>query len=471
MTQQNVNIGTADAKDGDTLFSAFTKAEANFTELYSRLSLDQIQMVYVAKAGNDLNSGLNANEPKLTIGAAIFDALVLTPAADNQFTIKVVDTGTYTESVDLPEWVHIDADNAALDGQLTVEDNTITSFRRLQNSASSTQPVARKVNGLGFAKLTVELLIVAGSNQDGLLVDMGAMHLDAVAMTVDAGTGIKAKSGSRVSFIVSEVQLINGGLGIGTRTAGGGANFFSGNVLYAKDDGSGILLESKVTGDIINIQAGSLLVDTLYDMGADTTLNLFANEISGTLIKDDDATVNSTVSGISNFNSTTDIIVDRVLEAVSLATNQEPTGLGIANSINIEFGAAQFTSSDPVMIDVNGLVTFNATGMYRVKSVFQFGRTGGAGTSELLFRLLVNGVQLGRSVGAKLGNSNDLQYIDIDNWFNVPAGTTLVTQIMRDNSGNNSGGIFQTIPTDEGAGTWSMVPCTVLRIERWANPA
>ena len=35
MAQQNINIGAADAGNGDTLFSAFTKVEANFTELYS----------------------------------------------------------------------------------------------------------------------------------------------------------------------------------------------------------------------------------------------------------------------------------------------------------------------------------------------------------------------------------------------------------------------------------------------------
>ncbi len=34
MAQQDITIGTADAKTGDTLFSAFTKTEANFTELY-----------------------------------------------------------------------------------------------------------------------------------------------------------------------------------------------------------------------------------------------------------------------------------------------------------------------------------------------------------------------------------------------------------------------------------------------------
>jgi hypothetical protein len=35
MAQQNITIGTQDAGDGDTLFAAFTKVEANFTELYS----------------------------------------------------------------------------------------------------------------------------------------------------------------------------------------------------------------------------------------------------------------------------------------------------------------------------------------------------------------------------------------------------------------------------------------------------
>lgn len=35
MARQPITIGTADAGDGDTLFAAFTKVEANFTELYN----------------------------------------------------------------------------------------------------------------------------------------------------------------------------------------------------------------------------------------------------------------------------------------------------------------------------------------------------------------------------------------------------------------------------------------------------
>lgn len=167
------------------------------------------------------------------------------------------------------------------------------------------------------------------------------------------------------------------------------------------------------------------------------------------------------------FNPTTGILIERLIEGVSLAVSQEPTGKGIANAINVEFGAAQGTASDPVQLDVNGKATFNEGGLYRIKVVFQFGRTGGAQIAEVLFRFLVNDVQLGRTVGVKLGNADDLRYIDIDNWFNVPEGATLDVQVMRDNNGNDSGGLFQTLPTDEGAETWNVVPCSVLRIERW----
>jgi len=175
---------------------------------------------------------------------------------------------------------------------------------------------------------------------------------------------------------------------------------------------------------------------------------------------------NFPLAGIEKFNPTTDMLIERLIEGVSLAVSQQPTGLGFANSVMIEFGAAQGGPNDPVQLDVDGKATFNVAGLHRIKVVFQFGRTGGAQVAEIFFRFLINGFQLGRTVGVKLGNSDDLRYIDIDNWFNVPAGATLEVEIMRDNAGNNSGGLFQTIPTDEGAGTWNMVPCAVLRIER-----
>ena len=48
MAQQNIGIGTQDAKTGDTLFDAFTKTQANFTELYT----DNLASTIVVNQGN-----------------------------------------------------------------------------------------------------------------------------------------------------------------------------------------------------------------------------------------------------------------------------------------------------------------------------------------------------------------------------------------------------------------------------------
>ena len=160
--------------------------------------------------------------------------------------------------------------------------------------------------------------------------------------------------------------------------------------------------------------------------------------------------------------------VSRLLEAVSLAPEQQPTARGKDNALTVEFGVAQFGLSDPVMIDVDGKATFNEGGLHRVSLFFQVGRTGSSQTSLVFIRLLINGVQLAgaRSIGYELSTSDDLYYSEITNWFNVPAGTTLEVQIMRDLGGNDSGGLFRKNPTDEGAGTWNNSPCADMRIER-----
>jgi hypothetical protein len=97
----------------------------------------------------------------------------------------------------------------------------------------------------------------------------------------------------------------------------------------------------------------------------------------------------------------------------------------------------------------------------------QFGRSGSSGTSELLFRVLTNGVQAGRSVAAKISNANDEQYFENDNWVNIPAGLVITFEVMRDDAGNNSGGLIAYEPTDEGVGTWNNAPSAALRLERW----
>lgn len=57
MAQQNIAIGTANAGNGDTLFDAFTKVQANFTELYSDDAGDVGSITATAPISRDQATG------------------------------------------------------------------------------------------------------------------------------------------------------------------------------------------------------------------------------------------------------------------------------------------------------------------------------------------------------------------------------------------------------------------------------
>jgi len=161
------------------------------------------------------------------------------------------------------------------------------------------------------------------------------------------------------------------------------------------------------------------------------------------------------------------INIERLLDAESVALSQEPIGLGASNAVQIEFGPPVNTPLDPVNIDASGALFVNESGTYRIKAALQFGRTGGAGTSELLFRVLANGVQSGRSVHTSVQNSNITSYFENDTWIFLPAGTILTFEVMRDASGNDSGGIYSFTPSAE-AGSWNFSPSSAIRVDRWS---
>lgn len=155
------------------------------------------------------------------------------------------------------------------------------------------------------------------------------------------------------------------------------------------------------------------------------------------------------------------VSIERLLDAVSLAANQQPSATD--SPIQLEFGAAQFSGSDPVSIDALGALTINTAGTYRIKISLAYGRTGGSGTSELYFRALVNGTQAGQSVHAKVGGSDVYIPYSDEAWLTVPAATVITYEMIRDSSGNNSGGVFAGNPITAG---WNDNPCAALRVER-----
>lgn len=149
-----------------------------------------------------------------------------------------------------------------------------------------------------------------------------------------------------------------------------------------------------------------------------------------------------------------------VLRAASTAT-QAPTA--VDTPLQLTFGAAQGSASDPVMINAAGLVTFNQAGNYAVRVKLQCGRTGATGTSILLSRLVLGGAQLGSAAGVKLTQTDATTPTDSRVVINPTAGQTLQVQIMRDSAGSNFGGVY---PQTATVAAWGVAPSALLVISR-----
>ena len=154
------------------------------------------------------------------------------------------------------------------------------------------------------------------------------------------------------------------------------------------------------------------------------------------------------------------ISVERVLEGASYV-DQNPTGTD--TPMQIEFGAAQNTSSDPVELSATGAITINETDTYFIKVALQLGRAGASGTSRMFVRVLADGVQVGRSIFAKIDDAETTNYFDDDTRITLPAGTVLTFELIRDSSGNDSGGLVFADPTPVG---WNNAASAFIRVER-----
>lgn len=149
-----------------------------------------------------------------------------------------------------------------------------------------------------------------------------------------------------------------------------------------------------------------------------------------------------------------------VLRAASTIT-QAPSAVDTA--LQLSFGAAQGSASDPVMINAAGLVTFNTAGNYAVRIKLQNGRTGATGTSIMLSRILLDGAQVGSAAAVKMTQTDATTPTDSRVVINPTAGQTFQVQIMRDSAGSNFGGVYPQAAT---VTAWGVAPSALLVISR-----
>lgn len=149
------------------------------------------------------------------------------------------------------------------------------------------------------------------------------------------------------------------------------------------------------------------------------------------------------------------------VELLRAASTVAQAPSAVDTPLQLTFGAAQKSATDPVMINSAGLVTFNAAGNYAVRIKLQNGRTGATGTSILLSRLLVNGTQVGSAAAVKMTQTDATAPSESRVVVNATAGQTFVVQIMRDSAGSNFGGVYPQVAT---VTAWGTAPSALLVI-------
>ena len=171
------------------------------------------------------------------------------------------------------------------------------------------------------------------------------------------------------------------------------------------------------------------------------------------------STKNYTMSAVADFaKSKLNLAPILVLQGKS-NVNQEPAELG--EVLQVTFGAAQGTISDPVQLLADGTIVFNESGLYLFNGYGNFERVGSSGgVSVTAFRALLNGVAIMPPKAVELDTPGVMIPYELTVPINATAGDELVWEIMRDSSGVNQGGLYTHALLDG----WGTVPSTDVAI-------
>ena len=143
----------------DTYEVTYTEGASSFFDVYNGLDYTlpaSTNKVYVSKQGSDFNDGLTLDKPKLTLTAAITVASTLLSAGATRVTIEIMDTGTYTENIEVPQNVMLYGINATLEGTLIVNNNTYVWLYGHYAAASSTTMVTKKGNAHAYYRCVIQ---------------------------------------------------------------------------------------------------------------------------------------------------------------------------------------------------------------------------------------------------------------------------------------------------------------------------
>ena len=250
--------------------------------------VSQTNVIYLSKAGNDSNDGLNVNTPKLTIESALTAAGLLGSGT----IIKIMDSGTYTASSDLisiPSGCKLDGRGATIVGYLGMTAGSSVDVYAHYASTNS----APMINPSGVCYYTTRITDSRGTGGS----------LTGVTIVSSGSSGAIIHVSIDIAYVCASGYFCKDS-GLATN---GHVHFRCGDIYLAGNSASGIYLEhddANVVGYVdhileigsptstvgifidaslakVRIVAGEIVCDTVYNI-ASGLLYLISSNVVGT---------------------------------------------------------------------------------------------------------------------------------------------------------------------------------------------
>lgn len=245
--------------------------------LPDQITLDTQNVIYVSKTGDDGNTGLTVNDPKLTLTSAR-DAAINNngtgspPASNNPIKIEILDAGIYSENLSLLPFLHFYAPSASIIGTLSVNTNSkAVVFAHYASQAG--QPVLEKIGNDGHGFYQSQILEAAGV--DG---------------SITGNSALRIFGSDSILFAYCGVVYVSAG-GYGLRSTGSG--FTHAHVwtpdLYLREGSTGIRTENTDTDIIVTIDHILKLGTVSNTVGIESTNNGAIIKVTATEIVADTA--------------------------------------------------------------------------------------------------------------------------------------------------------------------------------------
>jgi len=455
----------------------------------------EVRGFYFANSGRDTRDGATIQRPKKTVQAAIDATGDLSPVPDllNQAQVSAAQGGSFSEGFVLPGFVNFDAMNAIFSANqavsVTLGEAQICRVNGVRNSNDNS--TCFLFDGLSLAGVQALFCSVAGDDSIGFEIKGTSEGVFGTCdrLTVGGARSIGVKiTGTFVDPVDfdADVILLNGADAVYV-------DYNPTNVLDAcvidvsSVFSSGATVSSRGTSTStayivrsghLTIKGSMLIADVAIEVKSGGEADLRQETVVGNIIVDSGGVLNVDIldhkAGTITNNGVINGIIDgvpfgtfrqkhqeqRVLNAKDF-TIQGPTLRDVPHQVL--FGPAQVGPGGFVEIDALGNIKTNRADQYTYRVLLEYGRTNAGSFSRLIFRILVDGTQLGDSQYAQIDTAKTVSPIEFSGPLDLLEDEITTFEIIRDLSGFNDGSLFPFTPSLAGV---SPAPSAVVMISR-----